>query len=129
LHQGEVFSRQRLQREAAFAALQGQLVLVGREGHGLVAGQALEDVAQLLGAHGGGVAAVITIELCHGADLDLQVAGDQLQLGAVLADEDVGQDGQCVAPLHDAAHRLQGGEDFFLGCFQHNHLNLSNWSS
>ena len=35
----------------------------------------------------------VTAELCAGADLDFQVAGGQLEIGAGFAHQDIGQDG------------------------------------
>ena len=59
-----------------------------------------------------------------GADLDFKIAGGQLHRAAGLADEDVGQDGQRMPPLHDASHRLQDSEHFVLCCLQDDHVNL-----
>ncbi len=67
-------------------------------------------------------------ELGVGADLDLEVAGGQLEVLPGLAHQHVGQDRQGVAALDDAGHRLQCVQEFFLCCLQDNHLNLSAWS-
>ena len=60
------------------------------------------------------------------------VGGAQIDPGSIehlkLADQHVGQDGQRVAPLHDARHGLQGRQNFFLRCLQDNHVNLLIWS-
>jgi hypothetical protein len=124
LHQREVFGRQALQREAALAALEHQLALARFEADRLVGRHAAQDVDQLARAHGGGEGAFVTAELGGGADLDLQVAGGQLDLAAGLADQHVGQDRQRVAALDDAGHRLQRGEDFVLSCLQDDHVSL-----
>ena len=59
-----------------------------------------------------------------GANLDLEIAGRELDAGAGLADQHVGEDGQGVPALDDALHRLQRAEKFFLRCLQDNHLSL-----
>ena len=46
----------------------------------------------------------------RGAHLDFQIAGGELDVFARLADEHVGEDGQRVAALHDAADGLQRSE-------------------
>jgi len=33
-----------------------------------------------------------------------------------------------VPALDDPRDGLQGSQEFFLGCFQDNHVNLLNWS-
>ena len=124
LHQREVLGRQGLQREAALAALEHHLGLLGLQAHGLVAGHGLEDVDQLARAHGGGEVAGVAAEFGGGADLDFQVAGGQLQCVAGLLDQHVGQDGQRVAAFDDAGHRLQDRENFVLCGFQDDHVNL-----
>ena len=43
---------------------------------------------------------------------------------AGLADQHIGQDGQGMPALHDAGHRLQNRQHFFLRCFQYDHVNL-----
>jgi hypothetical protein len=72
----------------------------------------------------GGERTVVTAELGRGADLDLEVAGGQLHLAAGLAQQHVGQDGQRVAPLHDAGDRLQRGQHLGLGRLQNDHVRL-----
>ena len=59
----------------------------------------------------------VAAELGAGAHLDLEVAGRELDLAAVLAHQHVGQDRQRVPPLDDAGHRLQGAEHFSCGAF------------
>ncbi|MNZ96899.1 hypothetical protein D3C78_1161140 [compost metagenome] len=124
LHQREVLGRQGLQREAALAALEDDLVLAGFQAHGLVAGHGLENVDQLARAHGGGEVAGVAAEFGGGADLDFEIAGGELQGVACLADQHIGQDGQCVAAFDNAGHRLQNCENLVLCCLQDDHVNL-----
>jgi hypothetical protein len=60
----------------------------------------------------------VAAELGAGAHLDLEVAGRELDLVAVLAQQHVGQDGQRVPPLDDAGHRLQGVQQLLLRRFR-----------
>jgi hypothetical protein len=73
------------------------------QAHRLVAGHGAQDVDELACAHGGGEVARVATQLGGGADLDFEVAGGQLHRIAGLADQHVGQDGQRVPALHDAA--------------------------
>jgi hypothetical protein len=59
-----------------------------------------------------------------GADLDLQVAGRELDRAAVLAQQHVGQDGQRVPAFHDAGHRLQRFKQIGLGSLENDHCCL-----
>ncbi|MPM16069.1 hypothetical protein SDC9_62443 [bioreactor metagenome] len=127
LHQREVFCGQRLQREAALAALQDQLVLAGFQAHGLVGRHGLEDIDHLAHAHGGGELTRIAAELGRGANLDFQITGGQLQGIARLADQHIGQDGQGVTAFDDAGHRLQYCENLVLCCLQDNHVVNLGW--
>jgi hypothetical protein len=124
LHQREVFRRQGLQRELALAALQDELGLRRFQADRLVRRHGAQDVDQLARTHRGGEAAAVAIELRGGADLDFEVAGGQLHAGAGLANQHVGQHRQRVAPLHDAADRLQRRQHFVLCCFQDDHVYL-----
>jgi hypothetical protein len=124
LHQREILGRQALQGEAALAALEDELAAGVLQAHGLVAGHGAQDVDELARAQGGGEAAAVAVELGRGADLDLQVAGGELQLRARLAQQHVGQDGQGVAPFHDARDRLQRGQNLVLRGFENDHLRL-----
>jgi len=129
LHQREVFGGQGLQREAALAAFQNHLGLLRLQAHGLVAGHGLQDVDQLAGTDGGGEVAGVAAQLGRGADLDFQIAGCQLQCIAGLLDQHIGQNGQRVAALDNAGHRLQDRENFVLCGFQDDHVNLSDLSA
>jgi hypothetical protein len=102
LHQRKVFGRQGLQRELGFATLQNDFALARFEANGLVSRHGAQDVNQFAGAHGGGEVACVAIELGGGADLDFQIAGGQLHRAAGFPDHHVGQNGQGVAPLHNA---------------------------
>jgi hypothetical protein len=86
--------------------------------HHLVGRQAAQDVDQLARTHRGAELAGITAQRGLGAHLDLQVAGGELDVLAVLAQQHVGQDGQRVPALHDAGHRLQGFKQIGLGAFR-----------
>ena len=90
----------------------------------LVAGHGAQDVDELACAHRGGEVASVATELGGDADLDFKVAGRQLQRIARLANQHVGQDGQGVPALHDAADRLQNRENLVLCCLQDEHVNL-----
>ena len=107
LHQREILCRQGLQRELAFAALEDDLAGVRFERYSLVGRHGAQNVDQLARAHGGGEVAGVALQLGRGADLDLQITGGELQRGACFANQDVGQDGQRVPPLHNASDRLQ----------------------
>jgi hypothetical protein len=73
-------------------------------------------------------AAAVAAELGARAHLDLEVAGRELDRSGALADQHVGEDRQGVPALDDPRDGLQGSQEFFLGCFQDNHVNLLNWS-
>src|SRR5574337_512103 len=68
-----------------------------------------------------GEVAAVAVQIGRGADLDLEVAGGELQRAAALADQHVGQDRQRVPALDDARDRLQHGQHFFLGRLQDDH--------
>ena len=121
LHQRKVFGRQRLQRELALAALEHNLALRGFERHGLVRGHAAQNVDELARAHGGLKAGAIAAERLAGADLDFEIAGEQLQRFALLAQQHIGENGQGLAPLHHPCYGLQGCENLSLGCFEDLH--------
>ena len=70
----------------------------------------------------------VAAELGARAHLDLEVAGRELDRAAGLADEHVGEDRQRVPTLDDSRDGLQRTQEFFLCCFQDNHVNLLNWS-
>jgi len=125
--QREVVGRQCLQGEAALAAGERQLVLRRGQAHRLVGREHAEDVDQLARTHGGGEGAFVTAQGGPGAHLDLQITGRELDLFPVFAHQHIGQDGQGVAPLHDAGHCLQGLEQMLLRRFQNNHVFLLNW--
>jgi hypothetical protein len=120
--------RQGLQREAALAALQGQLGLVRRQRDGLVGRHRAQDVDQLPGADGRREVRTIAAEFGGRPHLDLEVAGRELDLRASLADQHVGEDRQRVTAFDDARDCLQRTQEFFLRSFQDNHVNLLTWS-
>ena len=128
LHQREVVGRHRLQREAALAAGQRQLRLRCRQRHRLIRRHRAQDVDQLSRPDRGREVARIAAKLGAGADLDLEVAGRELDRAAGLANEHVGEDRQRVPTLDDSRDGLQRTQEFFLCCFQDNHFNLLNWS-
>jgi hypothetical protein len=68
--------------------------------------------------------AFIAAQLAAGADLNFQIAGRQLQRRPRFAQQNVGQDRQGVATLHDARNGLQNGQNFVLRCLQYDHVNL-----
>ena len=82
--------------------------------YGLVGGHGAQNVDELAHAHGGGKAAFVAAQLGMGANLDFQIAGGELDAAAFLFQQHVGQHGQRVAALHDARHRLQGGQELVL---------------
>ena len=124
LHQREVWRGQRLQGKAAFAAFEQDFVGVGLQRHRLVGGHGFQDVHQLARADGGGKVALVAAQLGGGADLNFQIAGGQLHRVAHFVQQHVGQNRHGVAPLDDAADRLQYGQDFVLCGFEKNHVCL-----
>ena len=122
LHEREVFGGQGLQGETAFAALEQELFLLRLQAHRLVGGHGAQNVDELAHAHGGGKAAFVAAQLGMGANLDFQIAGGELDAAAFLFQQHVGQHGQRVAALHDARHRLQGGQELVLRGFQDDHV-------
>jgi len=124
LHEGEILGGQSLQREAALAAFEDEFVLARFQRDGLVRRHGAQDVDELARANGGAEVAAVAIELGLCADLDLQIAGGELQLRPCFANEDIGEDGQGMAPFHNASNRLQGRQNFFLSCFQNDHVIL-----
>jgi hypothetical protein len=114
LHAGVVLRRQGLQREAALAGAHRELAVIGVEADFLAFRQGTEDVLQLACRHGqcsrlGGA----DVAGGAGTDLDLDVGGEQGQRIALGFDQDVGQDGQGVTLLDDAADRLQRTQQLF----------------
>jgi hypothetical protein len=125
---GKVVGRHRLQREAALAAGESELGLRRRQRHRLVRRHRAQDVDQLSRPDRGREVARIAAELGARPHLDLEVAGRELDRSAGLANEHVGEDRQRVPTLDDSRDGLQRAQEFFLCCFQDNHVNLLNWS-
>ena len=119
--QREVLGWQALQREAALAALQRQLVLRRAQADHLLGRQRTQDVDQLACTHRGAERAVVAAELLRGAYLDFQIAGGELDLRPVLAQQHVGQYWQRVTSFDDAADGLQCAQELFLRCLQDDH--------
>jgi hypothetical protein len=55
-------------------------------------------------------------------DLDLDIGSQQGQPIAAFLDQDVGQDGQGVTLLDDAANRLKRCQDVVTFCFNKEHI-------
>ena len=70
------------------------------------AGQGTQNVEQLACRHRGRRVLAARSERGRGLNLDFDVGGQQGELVAALFDQHVGQDGQRVALLHNAGHRL-----------------------
>jgi hypothetical protein len=104
-----------------FPACKRELAAAAGEAADLVGGQAAQDVDELLGLHRGAEDLGGAVEAGAGAHLDLQVGGDEFDLLPVTAQQHIGQDGQGVALLDDAGHRLQGSEQLVLRAFEHDH--------
>ncbi len=87
-----------------------------------------QDVDQLACAdRGAGSSAGIATQLGRGADLDFEVAGDELQHVILLAQQHVGQDRQGMATLDNAGYGLQGAEDLGLGRFRRLGMDASGY--
>jgi hypothetical protein len=103
---GEFLGRQGLELEAALAAGHRHFLVGQRQRHvGL--GQGTQDVDQLARGHGGGRGVGARADFGRGLNLDFKVGGGEAHATAVLAHQDVGEDGQGLAPFDDAADDLQ----------------------
>ncbi|MNL11239.1 hypothetical protein D3C87_1320670 [compost metagenome] len=105
-HGREFLGGQRLEREAALARLHRHALVVQRQRHVAVRHRA-QDVQQLARRHGSGHAVAANAAFGVGGDLDLDVRREEGNVRAGLANQQVGQDREGVAALHDAAHDLQ----------------------
>jgi len=101
--------------------LQGEFVLPRRQRDHLIAGQGAQYVDELASPHRRAEGALITAKFGCCAHLNFKITGGEFHAGAVFAQKHIGQDGQGVAPLHDARDRLQGTQQLFLRCFENNH--------
>ena len=114
LHQRKVFGRQRLQREAALAALQDQLVLAAIRltvwSSGMVRRMSISLRAPTV---------VVKLPLSPSSSAVVRIWISRSLVvnstpSAGLANQHVGQDRQGVPALHDARHRLQRREQLCL---------------
>jgi hypothetical protein len=117
----EFLGGQRLQVEAAAPAGDRHL-LVGQRKRHIGFGQRAQDVDELAGRNGRGRGVLAGSDVGAGLDLDLEVGGGEGDALAVLAYEDIGQDGQRLPPLDDAADDLQRLQQRVAGSFDQLHF-------
>src|ERR1035437_6418742 len=126
LYQRKIFSRHALQCEFTFAAFEDQLRLCRLQTHSLIGRHGAQYVDKFARANGCGEVASVTVQGRCRTNLNLQVAGGELQRAAAFANQHVGQDRQRVAPLHHTGDGLQRCENLLLCCLQNDHVNLCN---
>ena len=106
-HRREFFGGQGLQGEAGLARLHGQALVGKGDRHFAGIRQGAQDVEQLAGRDRGGRGLATRTDVSVRGDLHFDVGGQERHLLAVLANENIGQNRQCVPTLDNTTHDLQ----------------------
>ncbi|MNS93545.1 hypothetical protein D3C72_1277250 [compost metagenome] len=103
----EFFSRQGLQCETGFARLHGHALVSKCQRHVAGVRQRAQDVEQFTRSNRGRCNVVAATDLCVRGDLHFNVGRQERDSLAILANEDIGQNRQCVPTLDNTTHNLQ----------------------
>ena len=102
----ELVGGKRLEREAAFAGAHGQ-TLVGEVERDFARRHGAQDVEQLARGDGGGDLIAAHAEVGMRGDLKFEIGREERHVGAVLGNQQIGEDRQRMTAFDDSAHGLQ----------------------
>lgn len=121
-HTRIIFRRKCLQVETALAGTHLHALVRQFQAYFRTVRQRSKDVLKFSGPHGNGGFFRSPCTCGVRSDLDLDIGGQQSQLITAFFDQDVGQNGQGVTLLDDAANRLKRSQDVVTFCFNKEHI-------